>query len=77
MTQDEQKISDGIFRYFGQEWARDIRAAISKRPEVAQDEVVVLLTKAYMCGVRDGDGFGIRSLAQEADRMTAESAGSG
>lgn len=64
---DEQVIADEMYRYFNREWRDKIQAALRQLPrtDTAQNTIANLLTDAYLCGVRDGGGFGMRSLAQE------------
>lgn len=64
---DEQKVADGMYPYFNREWGDKIKDALRQRPDVAKNAVALLLTDAYLCGVRDGS-FGMRTLAQEMAR---------
>jgi hypothetical protein len=65
-SDDEQAVADDIYRYFGREWGDKIQAALRQRSDTAKNTIASLLTDAYLCGVRDGQGFGMRTLAQEA-----------
>lgn len=64
---DEQTIADSMYPYFNREWGTRIQAALRQFPrtDTAQNAIASLLTDAYLCGVRDGQGFGIRTLAQD------------
>lgn len=66
---EEQKVADGMYPYFNREWGEKIQAALRQRPDTAKNTIANLLTDAYLCGVRDGEGFGVRTLAREAERM--------
>ena len=71
---DDQKVAAGMYPYFNREWGDKIRTAIRKREDVAQNQVALLLTEAYLCGVRDGS-FGMRTLAQEMERQERKTGG--
>jgi len=64
---DEQKVADGMYPYFNREWGDKIQDALRQRSDVAKNRVALLLTDAYLCGVRDGS-FGMRTLAREMAR---------
>ncbi len=68
-TADEQIVAEDMYRYFNREWRDKIQAALRQLPrtDTAQNAIANLLTDAYLCGVRDGHGFGgMRGLAREA-----------
>ncbi len=63
-SDDEQAVADDMYRYFGREWGDKIRVALGQRSDTAKNTIANLLTDAYLCGVRDGQGFGMRGLAR-------------
>ena len=69
-TADEQTVAEDMYRYFNREWRDKIQAALRQLPrtDTAQNTIANLLVDAYLCGVRDGQGFGMESLAREAER---------
>lgn len=70
---DVQAVAEDMYRYFNREWGGKIQAALRQLPrtDTAQNTIANLLTDAYLCGVRDGESFGMRTMAREAERMSA------
>ena len=65
---DRDVLKDSIYR--SADLRERVARALGKRPDVALNQVMLIIAELYADGVADGDGFGLNSVAAEI-RATA------
>lgn len=61
---DTSALRDRVYR--DHNLRQRVKAAIRKRPDVAENEIMALIAETFLDGVRDGDGFGLAATVREA-----------